>query len=302
MGWRTVVIANTAKLDYKMSYLVVRSGDEIHRIHISEISVLVIESTAVSLTAYLLCELANNKIDVIFCDHKRMPNGYYLPVYGSHDTSQKIARQVKWTDGVKAMIWRDVIRRKILGQASVLQTSGLYEAADKLMGYIPQIEDNDETNREGHAAKVYFNALFGKAFSRTDAEEVINAELNYGYAILLSDVCREIVCNGYITQIGIHHINQFNEYNLASDLMEPFRPFVDQYVIGFGHKEFSTEEKHKMAKLLDLPVRIDGKVQYLQNAVTIYVKSITDALCEGVGTFIKFPDYEFSLYESDSVL
>lgn len=302
MGWRTLVVASTAKLDYKMEYLVVRSGDDINRIHLSELSTLIVESTAVSFTAYLLCELANHKVNVIFCDSKRLPNGQYISLYGSHDTSLKIEQQTQWSREMKAIVWKGVIERKIFGQAAVLRSKGLEESASKLSSYIPQIEIGDVTNREGHAAKVYFNALFGKGFTRSDKEEVINAELNYAYAILLSCTCREIVNNGYITQIGIHHENRFNEYNLASDLMEPFRPLIDFRVLSMDHEKFETEEKRILANVLNLPVMIDRHEQYLQNAMTIYIKSITDALSSGDLSGVKFPEYEFSLYESDSIL
>ena len=295
------MIARTAKLDYKMNYLVVRSGDDIKRVFLDDIDTIIISTTAVSLTAYLLCELANHKINVVFCDQKGMPNGQYLPYYGSHDTSRKIDKQVQWDIAVQLKVWKFIITRKISGQAAVLKKQGLQEACDKLLGYISEINDGDSSNREGHAAKVYFNALFGKDFSRSDKENPINAELNYGYAILLSLVAREIVANGYITQIGIHHINVYNEYNLACDLMEPFRPFVDAYVLGMNHKNFGKEEKEYLVKILDIPVIVGGKEFYLSNAVSMYVKSITDALCNDMEEEIKYPEYELSLYATNSV-
>ena len=219
MSWRVVVISQTSKLDYKMDYLVIRTNDQVKRVHVSEISVLIIETTAVSLTAYLLCELANRKIDIIFCDHKRLPHGQYIPYYGSHDASKSIRLQVGWTKELKHNIWKSIVARKIEGQAAVLRKTEHIKESKKLISYLPEIEPGDITNREGHAAKVYFNALFGMEFTRTEKENVINADLNYGYSILLSVVSREVVANGYLTQIGIHHDNVFNQLNLASDLM-----------------------------------------------------------------------------------
>lgn len=108
--------------------------------------------------------------------------------------------------------------------------------------YVEEIEYGDATNREGHAAKVYFNALFGMDFTRTE-ENSINAALNYGYGILLSTFNREIILNGYITQLGLFHNNMFNQFNLGSDLMEPFRPIVDQRVRDMMPQKFETEEK-----------------------------------------------------------
>ena len=133
------------------------------------------------------------------------------------------------------------------------------EEAELLSSYLQQIAWNDETNREGHAAKVYFNALFGLDFTRTE-DNLINAALNYGYSIILSSFTREIVANGYITQLGLFHDNMFNQFNLASDLMEPFRPLVDKCVLGMK----------------------------LSNAIKIYCKSVFDALNEDDSALVRF--------------
>lgn len=302
MGWRTVVVSKTAKLDFKMGYLCIRSNEEMTRIHLSEISVLMIETTAVSLTAYLLVELANQKIDVIFCDTKHCPHGKYVPFYGSHDTSQKIRQQICWTDETKKDIWRRVVGEKILGQLSVLKEFGHDDESEKLDSYIPQIEAGDSTNREGHAAKVYFNALFGKEFTRAEDDDVINAALNYGYSILMSAVAKEIVNDGYLTQIGIFHDNMFNEFNLACDLMEPFRPFIDYMVLKMPHDKFGHDEKMHMVNFLNNKVMIDGREQFMENAITIYIKTILNAIDEKEDLDIKFPLYEFEIYASDSIL
>ena len=290
MSWRTVVISNTAKLDYSMGYLVVRSSEEKKRIHLSEISVLVLETTSVSLTSYLLCELANQNISVVFCDQKRNPHGQYVSLYGSHDSSNKIRKQIVWEDSTKQLIWQDVVVHKILGQASVLRKNGYSSKADKLTGYASETVLGDITNREGYAAKVYFNALFGMDFSRTDKENVINAQLNYGYSILLSTVNREVISNGYLTQLGIHHDNMFNDFNLSCDLMEPFRPLI----------ELTKEDKHNLINVLNKRIRIDNREHYITNALSIYVKSILNAIEQREPMLIKYPDYELSLYESNS--
>lgn len=304
MGWRTVVVSNTVKLDYKMGYLCVRSKDEVKRIFIDEIAVLIIETPSVALTSYLLVELADHNVDILFCDQKRCPHGQYLSLYGSHDASKKVRLQIAWTQDNKNQIWKEVIIHKISGQSAVLSINKRKEASEKLRSYLPQVEDGDITNREGHAAKVYFNALFGKDFSRERNcdTDVMNAELNYGYSVLMSVIAREIVSNGYLTQIGIFHDNMFNEFNLACDLMEPLRPFIDQMVMMMKSEEFNTEVKNKLVGFLNLKIRIDGREQYFLNAVTIYIKSILDALDKENPLLIKFPEYDMSLYESDSIL
>lgn len=116
MSWRTIVISESAKLDYRMGYLVVRKEETI-RIHLDEISLILIESTAVSLTSALLCELMKNKIKVIFCDEKRNPCSELIPYYGSHDTSEKIRRQIAWNEEVKTAVWTEIVTEKIRKQA-----------------------------------------------------------------------------------------------------------------------------------------------------------------------------------------
>ena len=189
MSWRTVVVSKTAKLDYSLGCLVVRNVESTTKIHISEISLLIIESVSTSVTAYLLNELNKNKVKVIFCDEKRNPSFEVTPYYGSHDCSLKLRRQIEWTDFAKKYIWTEIIAEKIRRQAQVLQSFGLSKA-DMLSGYIEELELGDASNREGHAAKVYFNELFGRQFSRSqDCPNDVNPVNIY---IIDKDLCEVI--------------------------------------------------------------------------------------------------------------
>lgn len=160
-----------------------------------------------------------------------------------------------------------------------------------LKTYFNEIKEGDVTNREGHAAKVYFNAIFGVDFTRTE-ECPVNAALNYGYSIILSAFNREVVGNGYLTQIGICHDNMFNYYNLSSDLMEPFRILVDRKVYAMKPQKFEHEEKMLTVSLLNEEVRIANRKEYINNAIKIYCKSALDALSEGDETLIRFYENE----------
>lgn len=286
MSWRVVVIESQSKLDYKMGYLVVRSLDT-KRILLDEIAVLIIENPAVSLTGILMEELIVRKVKVIFCDTKRNPIAELIPHHGSHDSSAKIRVQITWNQITKDNIWRDIVSEKIRKQADFLLEIGREEQAMMLSEYTGQIELADATNREGHAAKVYFNALFGMDFTRS-ADIPINAALNYGYSMILSAFNREVCANGYLTQLGIFHDNMFNHFNLSSDLMEPFRVLVDRMVYQMQPTEFGKEEKHEMWKLLDQKVEIDGQNQFVMNAIKIYTKSVLDAINEGDSSGMKF--------------
>ncbi|MDO4153340.1 MAG: type II CRISPR-associated endonuclease Cas1 [Clostridia bacterium] len=285
MSWRIVEITKRAKLDCKLNYLVIRS-DETVKIHLSEIYMLLVESTAVSLTAALLCELNKRKIKVIFCDEKRSPDTQLMPYYGSHDTSAKVRSQIAWPADLKSAVWTEIVTEKIRQQAILLEELQKPES-EMLRGYIEQIEFNDATNREGHAAKVYFNSLFGKTFTRND-DCPVNKALNYGYGLLLSTFNREIAAMGYLTQLGLFHDNQFNFYNLSSDLMEPFRPLVDRRVARLQPTEFGHNEKVWLLDLLNTEILIQNKMQTTTAAVRIYCKSVFDALESGDLTLIRF--------------
>ena len=285
MSWRVVVISKRAKLDYQLGYLVVRN-ESVTKIHLGEISTLLIESTAVSITTSLLAELTKKKIKVIFCDEKRNPSSELVGYYGSHDTSSKVRNQIQWSRNSKDAVWTEIVTEKIRKQKKLLEYQGK-EESKLLDSYLQEIKWNDETNREGHAAKVYFNALFGLDFTRT-TDCSVNSALNYGYSIILSAFTREITANGYITQLGLFHDNMFNDFNLGSDLVEPLRMIVDEYVYTHQPEEFGHNEKMALLDLLNQEVWIDGRRQVLNNAIKIYCKSVFEALKQEDAQIIRF--------------
>lgn len=286
MSWRVVVISSRCKLDLSMNYMVVR-GDGNKRVSLNEIAVLILENNAVSMTGCLLSALIEKKIRIILCDSKRNPQAEVVPYYGCHNDALKIKMQLQWDSHMKECIWTKIVTKKIENQATLLRKEDHAEA-ELLEQYVEQIQPGDVTNREGHAAKVYFNALFGKKFSRDDEENVINAALNYGYSLILSAVNREVTANGYLTQLGLWHDNQFNHFNLSCDIMEPLRIIVDEYVVKHPLSEFSVDEKHQIVTILNQTVRINNTEQNLMNAIKIYVKSIFDALNEQSIEMIRF--------------
>lgn len=291
MSWRTVVVSSRSKLELKNGYLVIRS-DTVKRVHLDEISVLVIENTGSAVTAALLEALWENKTVVIFCDHKRNPGAQLLPYYNSFDCSARVNTQIQWTQDIKDLVWTEIIKEKIRKQSQVIEKLNL-KNSDLLYSYIDEIETGDSTNREGHAAKVYFNSLFGSSFSRSD-DCFTNSALNYGYGLLLSLVNREIVANGYLTQLGLFHKNVFNQFNLSSDLMEPFRPLFDLIVYSMPKgNDLEHEDKLFLLNTLNERVQIGKSKQTVINAVGIYVKSVLDALDNNELSLIKFYEYEF---------
>ncbi|MGN1099966.1 MAG: type II CRISPR-associated endonuclease Cas1 [Christensenellales bacterium] len=290
MSWRTVVINTRCKLETKLGYMVARGQEEI-RIHLSEIAVLIIESTAVSLTVSLLNELLSNKIKVIFCDERHNPESELCPIYGRYNSSGAIKKQLNWSDSIKALVHQRIVSAKIRGQAYIMKKLGLSEW-EKLLEYAGEVQADDATNREGHAAKVYFNRVFeSKDFSRRD-DCPQNSALNYGYAILLSAFNREIAAKGLLTQIGIWHRNEFNQFNLSCDLMEPFRVYVDDYVISTPPDTFDTNYKHSILNVLNTDIRISGERNTLLNSISLYVNRVTEALEKENCDILIFPQYD----------
>lgn len=283
MGFRTVIIKNRAKVDLNLGYLVCRGEEEI-KIFIPEISVLILESTAISITSAVISELVKNGVKLIFCDEKHNPESELLPYYGTYNSFGVLQRQLSWTKENREKVWTYIIREKIKSEKDFLNELGLNEESEMLGRYIMELQSNDSTNREGHSAKVYFNAVWGMGFSRRNENE-INSALNYGYAILLSCFNRAIVSRGYLTQIGIWHRNEFNDFNLASDLMEPFRILVDKKVYMFEPDE--KNYKRKILELFEMKFRIDNKEQYFENVISFYVDSVLKAIEKGDVSLIK---------------
>lgn len=293
MGFRIVIIKSRAKLECRLNSLIIRRESE-QKIYIKEINTLIIESTAVSLTVSLLCELIKNDVKIIFCDEKHNPVSELLPYYGAHNTAKRYNEQFLWKTEIKQLVWAKVIYLKIMEQSEHLREKGFDAQATVLEGYLSELQSGDVSNREGHAAKVYFNCLLGKDHSRNE-ESFINTCLNYGYTILLSAFNREITASGYLTQIGIWHCNEFNEFNLACDLMEPFRITVDK--VAFSLQTGDMDYKRKLINILNFQTDIDGKTTTLDLAIRIYVKSVLKLLNTGEG-YISFPE---KIYNKDEL-
>lgn len=289
MSFRTVVITKQSKLSYKNRFLSIKQADDEKYIHLSEIDTIIVDSIAVSISTYLLKELSDNKINIIFCDEKHNPFGEISSYYSRHNTSKQIMKQISWKNTNKDVVWDRIIKNKIINQSLMLHkiNSDKYEL---LLSYAEDVIKGDKTNREGHAAKVYFNALFGKNFVRNNDDD-INAALNYGYSILLSTINKEIICNGYLTQLGIHHKNEFNEFNLSCDLMEPFRVIIDNFVYYNKDKKFDSSYKLDLVNILNGYYKYQNKNYILKDIIKLYVKNTLEAI-DDIERYKDFTFYE----------
>lgn len=290
MAFRTLVIKSRCKIEYSLNYLILKKENDVTRVLMDEIKTLVIDSNQVVLTAALISQCIINKVKIIFTDSKHNPIGESIGYDNNFYTYRKIKEQLSWTEDCKNRLWQYIIIQKIQNQAKVLKYSGLKESYNKLLDYSNEVSQGDLSNREGHAAKVYFNSLFGKEFNR-DLDNFENKVLNYGYSILLSCINREIKILGYLTEIGIHHIGESNSFNLSCDFIEPLRPLVDSLL----SRKLVKEEDFKAIciNLLSKEVKYNGQSIILDNAIRLYVEDLLSYLKTNDESKIRFIEYEF---------
>ncbi|NEG69210.1 type II CRISPR-associated endonuclease Cas1 [Bifidobacterium choloepi] len=290
MTWRTVAIITQSKISSKNNLLIIQNDDGVHSVPLSDIGTVLINSTRSVITTHAIDELLKKDIRIICCDDKGFPNGQIMPKRSSTGRRQKIMMQMHWDQLRKDRLWQHIIQEKIRIQAQTLEYLDIGKTSE-LFSLIAQVTPGDADNREAVASHLYFPRLFSYEFTRNDEEQNINSLLNYGYAIILSEVSRCIALHGYLNEFGIHHDNDHNPYNLACDLMEPFRPFVDEEAFAIGSTPLTPEIKQRLIRLLrrdndrlrtSLAVAIEGFVskalRYLreENAELPQVRSFAE--------------------------
>lgn len=288
MSFRSIIINDRCKLEYSLNYLICRKGLEEKKVLLDEIKILIITSTQVSITTSLINMMSKKKIKIIFCDEKHNPECELVSYQNNYYSYRKIKEQIKFVQS-QGYLWKKIIQEKIYNQARNLDNHNYKIESKKLQTYLLEVENNDITNREGHSAKVYFNAIFGSEFNR-DMDIVTNKYLNYGYTILLSTINREIKALGYLTEIGIHHIGESNQFNFSCDLIEPLRPLVDSYVI--DDKVNEENFKVRFVEMLSNIVTYNDKRIYLDNAIHLYVENIINYMKTSNNNYLKFIKYE----------
>ncbi|MGE9834036.1 type II CRISPR-associated endonuclease Cas1 [Streptococcus orisratti] len=281
MTWRVVHVNQSEKMRLKLdNLLVIKQGEE-YTIPLSDISLIVAEGGDTVVTLRLLSSLSKYNIVLVVCDNEHLPTGIYHAQNGHFRAYKKLQAQMTWTKEQKDRLWQIVTYYKINNQQDVLSMfEKNIEAIQLLSEYKESIELGDVTNREGHAAKVYFNALFGKTFSRETQKEtdVINAGLNYGYAIMRAQLARIISGYGLNPLLGIFHKNEYNQFNLVDDLMEPFRQIVDIWV----YQKLREQDYLKYEYRLGLTALLNARIRYGNEMCTV-----TGAMDKYVKGFIK---------------
>lgn len=257
MGFRIINIFDSEKLSLNLENLIIKSKDFEYSVLIKDIDVLLINDFKTCITTRVINKLIESNVCVITCDEKYEPVSLILPISG-HCTILKVAEsQTKWSDEQKKFYWKYIVKYKILNQIDVLKmkTDDL-EAIKKIFELINQIELDDITNREGHAAKIYFHTLFGKGFKRFN-EDGLNYAMNYGYSVLRATIVRTICAKGLLPFLSIKHKSASNYFALADDLIEPYRPIVDLYVkehVDFDMMYLSKQHRTNLVKILNQKV------------------------------------------------
>ncbi len=227
---RTLFFTSPAYLSVRQNQLVVNLKDtgEERTVPIEDIGIVIIEHPQISLTMPTLQQLNTHNVAVIFCDEKHMPASMLLNLDGHHLQNELFRNQINSTQPLKKQLWQQTIVAKIRNQAALLKSKNIDSGA--LLSLAASVKSDDSTNREGTAAREYWSRLFGNGFSRDRYGDAPNNFLNYGYIVLRSAVARALVGSGLLPTLGIHHSNRYNAYCLADDMMEPYRPYVDNAV------------------------------------------------------------------------
>lgn len=282
MGFRTVFVKNGERLNLKLDNLEVSKDGQSITIPLSDIESVMLEGDHTIVTTRLLAKLAQHHIDVIICDSKFMPCGIYLGLGQYHRSAKRAAWQSTWEELLKKNAWTYIVSQKILNQ---IEVASYLEVDTERIRLMTDLYNNlligDESNREGHVAKVYFNSIFGNGFSRED-DIFPNHCLDYGYAVIRAQVARCVVALGLLPMLGIFHRNEYNSFNLVDDLMEPFRPLLDWYVfqniLSTNAEYLSYDIRLILADFLHQQIKVKGKKIYMMQAIADYVNSFIKAM------------------------
>ena len=291
MGHRVIYVERCEYLRLYLDNLKVEIKENEILFPIADIQILVIDNYKSHLSVPLINKLTENNVCTILCGVDHLPKSYILPMNGHFSSSGNIEKQIVWTPYKKEELHALIVKHKILNQIEILKENNRsFEVCQKLYQFVDEVQLGDYTNREGLAAKMYFRALFGNDFIRFE-EDVINAGLNYGYSIFRSLITSIIVAKGYLANIGIFHKGKTNMFNLSDDIIEVFRPIVDNYVFNNLTDEILFKQQHRedLINLTNYKVKIDGRKQTIANAINIYLDSIFKYLNEEE-EFVIFPD------------
>ena len=291
MGFRNIKIDSHVKLSIKNQQLYIEA-DILRQIPLEDINCIIIENQTVTVSAYLLQKMADMGITVYVCDEKHLPNAVLLPMV-RHSRHFKILKyQIEAGKPLQKRLWQQIVVRKIRNQALCLAYLDL-DGSEELMKMCKEVQSGDRTHVEAKAAAFYFKSLYGLGFSRGN-DHVTNSALNYGYAIVRGLIARSIVCYGLEPSIGVFHHSELNNFNLADDMIEPFRPLVDLYVaqnydIAEIDSDLTPERKRGIFGIINYDMDMKGEKRIISNCIDMLVASYSGAL-QGKRSDLELPE------------
>lgn len=278
MGYINIFVSKDAYIFVKNNQLFLENSDNAIDYPLEDVNCVMIENLNTTITTYTLSKFSEYGILVYICDQNHLPSGVVLPFCEHYRTLSQFNYQMELSKPLQKQLWQSVIKNKINNQNEVLNYCGIY---DKLKNLQDSVLSGDSSNNEAKASLIYFKELFGRGFVRRDGNS-INSFLNYGYSIIRGFVARSIVVHGLTPFIGIFHSNNYNQFNLADDLMEIFRPLADLFVKFKLENEIKLDSSVKATifSLINIDVVIDSQKQTLANAIDMVVESFVKSLKE----------------------
>lgn len=261
-----------------------------------DIGIIVFDAKHCYLSKRVIEESVKHDIAILFCDNKHSPIDVIESIYNQKNRLARLEMQLSLTSKVKGRLWRKIIVSKINNQAQCLKILDKKQQNVQILNSIgKEVVEGDRSKQEAYAAKIYFDTMFGKEFKRGRYDDWINSSLNYGYAILRMLIRREIICHGLEPSFGIGHVSKSNPFNLADDLIEPFRPLLDLYIsknIIFAPKpSLEIEDKLKIIEVLFEKCVVGNEIYYLGDAIKVVVVSYLRSLTEKSASPLKIPEF-----------
>ena len=257
---RTLFLGNKAKITTKLEQLIIETEEREATIPIEDIGFVVIESQQTYVSIPALNKMINNNVSVIFCDEKHMPSSMLFNLNGHHLQHEHFKNQINASEPLKKQIWQQIIKEKITNQAINLEQNGV--ADSPLHYYAKNVLSGDSDNREGAAARYYWQHIFEFNFVRERKGNYPNLFLNYGYIVLRAAVARALSGSGMLNTLGVHHHNRYNAFCLADDIMEPYRVLVDikvmEIIKKYPEEELTTQIKTELLQVLTQTVYFEN--------------------------------------------
>lgn len=280
--WRSVIIYNGEKIRTENEWFIVQKpeGKEV-KIPLADLYCVLIDNPSIIVTMAVFVQCAKYGVHIIIADEKHLPISQVYPMNTNYHCFHVYKKQIEMLSDVRGEIWKRIIISKINNQARVLETNGCnHKVVQRMRELASEVVPHDYGNREAICAKMFFRNAYGSEFVRFE-DDSINSALNYGYAIIRSCVAKSLVAHGFNCVIGIHHISETNEFNLADDFMEPLRPIVDEWVINnmeFIEEGLSKDVKKELVDLVNAEITFDNKTTKVRYAIDKMISSFVSLI------------------------